>query len=410
MRILHLSQWFDPEPVFKALFLAKAFHERGHHVEVLTGLPNYPTGRLYPGYKLKPFQREVMDGVPILRVPLYPSHDTSAIGRIANYSSFALSAAAIGPMLARKADVAYVFASPVTVGLPAIALRALRGIPFVFDIQDLWPDTVAHSGMMSHPAALALINPMCNISYRFASRIVVPAPGLKSLLVERGVPAGKIEVLYNWCDDTAIKPVAPDPELAQKSGLAGRFNVVFAGNMGTMQALHLVLRAAQISALRTPAAQYVLIGGGIEVESLQKAASEMGLTNVRFIPPQPVSAIGSFLALADAVLVHLKDIPLYRRLIPTKTQAYMVAGRPILMAVAGDAADLIEKSGAGVTCAPEDPEALAAAVEKLSAMSREDREALGARGKAFYWREMSSAIGVQRLERILETVAGERSK
>ena len=126
---------------------------RGHEVEVLTGFPNYPGGKLYPGYRVRPWQREIIDGVTVNRVALYPSHDRSAVRRMANYASFALSAAVLGPFLVKKPDVIYVYHPPATVGLPAMVLRALRGCPVVYDVQDLWPDTVVATGMMSQPMA-----------------------------------------------------------------------------------------------------------------------------------------------------------------------------------------------------------------------------------------------------------------
>jgi hypothetical protein len=193
MRILMVSQWFDPEPAFKGLPFAKALKSRGHDVRVLTGFPNYPEGRLYPGYRVKPLQREAMEGIPVLRVPLYPSHDASALRRTANYLSFALSAAAIGGFASGPADVMYVYHPPATVALPAMVIGRAHRIPFVYDIQDLWPDTLAATGMMGNALLLKAVDRWCRWTYRAASRIVVLSPGFKAKLVERGVPREKIE-------------------------------------------------------------------------------------------------------------------------------------------------------------------------------------------------------------------------
>ena len=148
MRILILSQWFDPEPTFKGLLFARELAARGHDVEVLTGFPNYPGGHVYPGYRIRPWVREQIDGVSILRVALYPSHDKSAFGRALNYTSFAISAALIGTALIRKPAVVYVYHPPATIGFAATVIGFFRKVPFLYDIQDLWPDTVALSGMM----------------------------------------------------------------------------------------------------------------------------------------------------------------------------------------------------------------------------------------------------------------------
>ena len=208
MRILFLSQFFAPEPFFKGLFFAKGLARLGHKVEVLTDFPNYAGGRVYDGYRASFLQREIMDGIPILRVPLYPSHDRSAFRRSLNCLSLAASAASIGAGLVKPADVMYVCHPPGTIGLPAYVLRLLRGIPFVYDIQDLWPEAVAHSGMLSNRFAMSVIDYMSRITYRQASHITVLSPGFKRALVKRGVPEEKVSVIYNWCDDEIFKPVS----------------------------------------------------------------------------------------------------------------------------------------------------------------------------------------------------------
>ena len=247
-----LTQWFDPEPMFKGLAFAKALRERGHEVEILTGFPNYPGGKVYPGYRIRPFLREVMEGIPVLRVPLYPSHDTSAIRRIANYATFALSAATIGAAAVKPADVMYVYHPPATVALPAIMIHGMRRIPFVYDIQDLWPDTLNATGMMSNRVLLGLVDRWCRMVYRAASKIVVLSPGFKDVLVHRSVPEEKIEVIYNWCDEGQIPKTPKNESLAKELGFSGRFNVLFAGTMGKAQALEAVLDAAGRIGGRTP--------------------------------------------------------------------------------------------------------------------------------------------------------------
>src|SRR5678816_898792 len=158
MRILLLTQWFDPEPTFKGLAFARELTRLGHEVQVLTGFPNYPGGKIYPGYRVRLVQRERIDGIDIIRVPLYPSHSRSRLGRIANYCSFAIAASVIGAMLARRPHVIYAYHPPATVGLPALFLRALFRARLVYDIQDLWPDTVAATGMMSSRLAMRLLS------------------------------------------------------------------------------------------------------------------------------------------------------------------------------------------------------------------------------------------------------------
>lgn len=404
MRILMLTQWFDPEPTFKGLAFAKELVRMGHEVEVLTGFPNYPGGKLYDGYKVRLLQRENIDGISVLRVPLYPSHDGSALRRIANYASFAFSAAFMGALLVKPADVMYVYHPPATVGFAASVISMVRRIPFVYDIQDLWPDTLAATGMLNNPGILRLVERGCRFIYRQAAKIVVLSPGFKEMLVTRGVPAKKIEMIYNWCDEENIQRESDATGLDEKFGLAGKFNIVFAGTMGKAQALDGVLDAAKIINCSQQKVQFVFVGGGIDVERLKQRSVDMGLHNVLFLPRMPMQDIGSVLTRADVLLVHLRDDPLFKITLPSKTQAYMASGRPILMAVRGDAARLVENAEAGLTCIPEDSQSIAAAVERFCRMSRQELDDMGERGRKFYEAELSLAVGVNKFESVFKSI------
>lgn len=405
MRILMLTQWFDPETTFKGLAFAKALQERGHEVEILTGFPNYPGGKVYPGYRIRFFQREVMEGIPVIRVPLYPSHDASTIRRIANYATFALSAATIGAAAVKPADVMYVYHPPATVALPAIVIGSMRRIPFVYDIQDLWPDTLNATGMVNNKYMHEMVDRWCRWTYRAAGKIVVLSPGFKEMLVGRGVPGEKIEVIYNWCDEAQIPKTPKNESLAKRLGIFGKFNILFAGTMGKAQALDAVLDAAGRIGDRIPEVQFVFVGGGIDVDRLKLVSRERHLDNVLFLPRRPIPEIGEILNLADVLLVHLKDVPLFQITIPSKIQAYLAVGRPILAGVRGDAAELIRMAGAGVDFLPENPESFSEAVEKLYRMPRALLDEMGDRGRRYYRRELSLSVGVSRFEEVFQAAA-----
>jgi lipopolysaccharide/colanic/teichoic acid biosynthesis glycosyltransferase len=402
MKILILTQWFDPEPTFKGLLFAQELAARGHEVAVLTGFPNYPDGEVYPGYRIRPWVREQIDGISVLRVALCPSHNKSGFRRALNYISFALSAAVIGTTLIRKPDVIYVYHPPITVGLAAVVIGFLRRAPFVCDVQDLWPDTVVASGMLSNPTALALLGKFCKFVYRRARRITVLSPGFKEQLVRREVSPDKVDVIYNWCAETALKH---DSESATRLSAADRFSILFAGTMGLAQGLDSVLRAAQICRTTVPAAEFLFMGGGVERRRLEGMATEMHLDNVKFLPRQPMHAMGRILAGADALLVHLKDDPLFRITIPSKTQAYLAAGKPILMGARGDAADLVQRAGSSIVCEPGNPQSIAEAVKALVDTSDERRAEMGRAGRTFYDRELSVSVGVEKFDRVFKTAA-----
>lgn len=402
MKILILTQWFEPEPTFKGLLFAKELVARGHEVQVLTGFPNYPGGKIYPGYRMRPWVRERLDGIEVLRVALYPSHNISGLQRTFNYVSFALSASIIGTALIKKPDVMYVYHPPITTGIAAFVIGLIRRTPYVYDIQDLWPDSVAASGMMSNSAALGLLERLCKFVYRRASHITVLSPGFKETLARRGVLPDKIDVIYNWCDETVFK--FDSESGAHLASSADKFSILFAGTMGTAQGLESVLLAAQICRNTVPSAEFLFMGGGVERSRLERMAEDMKLDNVRFLPRQSMQAMGGILADADALLVHLKDDPLFRITIPSKTQAYMAAGKPIVMAVRGDAADLVMRSQSGVLCDPSDPRSIADAVKELAGFRPEKLAAMGHNGRVFYDRELSISIGAKEFDRVFRAV------
>jgi glycosyltransferase involved in cell wall biosynthesis len=374
-------------------------------VEVLTGFPNYPGGRVYPGYRVRLRQREAMDGIPVTRVALYPSHDQSALRRVANYMSFALTASSVGALSVSRPDVTYVYHPPATIAIPAMVVKMLRRAPFVLDVQDLWPDTLTATGMVGNTAVLGAVGAFCRLAYRSAARVVVQSPGFKRRLVERGVEPAKIEVIYNWTYQPAPGPAQRDAPILQEAGIDGRFTVVFAGTMGRAQALSSVLDAAGLVAARVPRAQFVFVGGGVERAALEARSRELALPNVKFLASRGPAEVAPLMAAADVLLVHLRDDPLFTITIPSKTQAYLAAGRPVLMAVRGDAAALVQDAGAGVCVDPENPQVLASAICDLAGLAPEALAAMGARGRAYYEAHLSIAAGVDRFEAVFREAA-----
>jgi glycosyltransferase involved in cell wall biosynthesis len=400
IKVLLLTQWFDPEPTFKGIVFARELVRQGFEVEVVTGFPNYPGGKVYPGYKIKWLQREIIDGVHITRVPLYPNHNQSAIRRVLNYASFAASSLIYGLFVAKRPDVIYAYHPPLTVGITAVLLRFFRKIPVVYDIQDMWPDTLRATGMVSSPRALGIVSNVCDWVYRHVDHIVVLSPGFKRLLIERHVPEEKIDIIYNWCDEASLKQ--PIGLLPVNFPSNNKFRILFAGNMGKAQALDAVLEAAEIISQELPEICFVFVGGGVEVERLKESATEKLLTNVHFLPPVPMSEIGSLLHEADALLVHLRKDPLFEITIPSKTQAYMAVGKPILMAVDGDAAALIKDAGCGLIAESENAVAIALAAKTLYQSSEEERQQMTINSQKFYLDILSLHVGVSAFGKLFQ--------
>jgi len=408
-RVLLLTQWFDPEPTFKGLVFARELVRQGFEVEVLTGFPNYPGGKLYPGYRIKWLQREVIDGVQITRVPLYPNHDQSAIKRVFNYASFAASSLLYGLFMAKRADVIYTYHPPLTVGVTASLLRLLRRIPVVYDIQDMWPDTLRATGMLNNARALSVVAAVCRWVYRRVDHIVVLSPGFKRLLAERGVPERKLEVIYNWADEAAL--AAPQGRVPSELAEGGHaFHILFAGNMGKAQALDSVLKAASLLQDRGSRVRWVMLGGGVEVPRLKQRAADLQLKNIVFLPPVPMAEVGAYLNVADALLVHLRKDPLFEITIPSKTQAYLAVGKPVLMAVDGDAADLVRQSSSGVVAESENPEALADAAESMASLNVDELASMGQRAQAYYQQHLALQVGVGRFGAVFRCLSEERQE
>ena len=402
-RVLLLTQWFDPEPTFKGLVFARELVRQGFDVEVVTGFPNYPGGKVYLGYHIKWIQREHIDGVEVTRLPLYANHDQSAIKRVLNYVSFSASALFYGLFMAKRADVMYAYHPPLTVGVAASLIRCLRGIPLVYDIQDMWPDTLRATGMLNNPRVLALVGRVCDWVYRRVDQLVVLSPGFKRLLVQRGVSDQKIEVIYNWADESAL--LAPLGRLPKNFPGDDQFKIVFAGNMGKAQALDVVLDAAQILQGRGSRVCFVMLGGGVDVGRLKKRAHALSLYNVVFLDAVPMAEVGTVLSAADALLVHLRKDPLFEITIPSKTQAYLAVGKPLLMAVNGDAADLVTQSNSGLTAESENPVTLADSAQRLADMPLAELQAMGVRAQQFYQERLGLRVGAGRFGAIFKALA-----
>lgn len=401
-RVVLLTQWFDPEPTFKGLLFARELQNRGYNVEVVTGFPNYPGGKFYPGYRLRWIQREVTDGISITRLPLYPSHNNRALPRIANYLSFCISAFLYLTFFARRADILYAYHPPLTVGLTAAMAKLFRQTPSVLDVQDMWPDTLSATGMLSASFPLRIISVLCRWVYSRMDHIVVLSPGFKRLLVSRGVPDCKVTMIYNWADESAISAKRETrPSLMTDNGT---FRVLFAGNMGLAQNLGVVLDAAKIVTAANDNVEFCFLGGGLETTNIKRRALDENIACVRFFPKVSMNEVGSYLSAADCLLVNLRPDPLFEITIPSKTQAYMSAGRPIIIAVAGDAAALVKNAKAGIAVPPGDAVALANAILKMAALDKKDRDAMAQAARKFYHAHLSLRHGVNAFDELFRSL------
>lgn len=403
MRVLVLSQWYSPEQVApRVVSLAEALHVKGHQVQVVTAFPNYPQGVLYPGYPLRWRRRDLVNGVPVLRLPLYPDHSKSIIRRSAHYLSFSASCMALAPFLAKRPDVIWAYTA--LAGIPAAWLGLTLRAPFVLEIADLWPETLTATGFFEPGLLTAALDRLGRFVYGRAAGLTVQNQGFKRNLAGKGVPAEKIQVIENTADDKVYRPLPPDPEFGRRYGLIDRFNVIFAGAMGVAQGLGTLMETAGMLK-REPDIQLVMIGDGADLERAKSMASSLGADNVRFITSQPPERMPSFFAHAGALLVHLRREPIFELTTPSKTQAYLACAKPVIMAVPGEGARLIREAGAGITCPSEDPRALAAAILQLHRSPAAERARMGEAALALFRARFRPEAALERLEAALVAAA-----
>jgi len=380
MRILFITQWYPPEPVTLPGELAESLVALGNEVTVLTGFPNYPYGKTYSGYPQRPWLIEMVNGVRVVRAPLYPDHSRSACLRAIHYISFLFSAIIVGLLKCQRPDVIHVMSPPIPVGMAGWTLATLWRRPYTLEIVDMWPETLVATGMLHNQKALALVGRVCDWLHHRAAAIRVITPGFRSNLISKGVSPAKVRVIHCWANTESLKPVSPSLATGRQLGFEGRFTVMFAGTIGLAQGLDVVLDAAAL--LRDiPNVQFVLVGDGLDTARLRQRAEDEGLGNVRFLGRFPADRMPELYALADVLLVHLRDHPLFRITIPHKVLAYLASGKPILAAVEGDTADLVLCTHAGLSCPSGDPAALAKAVRELAKMSPDARRSMGANGR-----------------------------
>ncbi len=403
MRILFIKQLFTPEPTARALDFAKGLAEQGHEVQVLTGFPSYPYGKIYEGYKQRLFQREMVDGVELIRIPIFPDQSKSGLKRMLNYVSYLLSVAFIGVFLVRKADVAFAYHGAITVGIAACIIKFFRGIPFVYDINDIWPDTLSATGMMNNKSLLGIVNFWCGFVYKRASIITVLSHGFKRKLIERGVEKEKIEVIHHWSRDP-INDERVDENTQKEFFPSDKINFLFAGNIGAAQSMESVLRAVTELEESHPQLNFVMLGSGVELENLQLFIKESGAKNVKFHPRVSSDVVSNYLQSSDKLVVHLKNKPLFEITIPSKILAYLKTGKPILMGLKGDAAEFLHQSNAGLTCIPDDVEDIKDKIISFVNMPVEKRKELGNNGKRFYSENLAIDVAIQKYLAIFENV------
>ena len=382
MKLLVISQYFWPE-TFSINEVVHSLKARGVDVTVLTGKPNYPDGAIFKGYRAWGCQRENREGITIYRVPLFPRGKNSALGLVANYISFIFSIIFFGPWLLVKErpDSIFVYCpSPLLQALGALFLGWIKRAPVIIWVQDLWPESLSATGHIQNDFVLWIVRKIVRFIYGHADLLLV-----QSMAFVKPVSDLAYETPIKYHPNSADGKFAEqsDPELLNLPVLDNGFTVMFAGNIGTGQAPHVILDAATLLKENNQI-KFILLGDGSRREWLQQQVDERCLANFYLLGRYPARAMPSFMQRASALLVTLADREIFAATVPNKVQAYMAAGRPIIACMNGEGARLVQEANAGLTVPAENSEALAEAILQLYEMSQAERDKLGANGRAYY--------------------------
>jgi len=363
--------------------LALDLKQRGHSVTVLTGIPNYPDGRFFPGYGFFKRTTEDFSGIQVLRVPLVSRGKAKGLRLALNYFSFAFFASLLGPFYCKgNYDAIFVFeTSPVTVGLPAILLKNIKKAPIFFWILDLWPENLSATGAVSSPFILGAVRRLVRFIYANCDRILISSKGFLAQVTSLGFPQENVRYFPNWAEDVYWRGAAGVTEPAE--GLPEGFKIVFAGNIGAAQGFDTILKAAAILREK-PDIHWVIIGDGRLAQWVVGEIKNTKLeNNVHMLGRHTPETVVKIFSTADALLVTLRPDPAFALTVPGKIQSYLACGKPIIASLDGEGARLVEEAGAGIACPAGDAEALAKAVLALYNMPRESRAEMGKKGFKF---------------------------
>lgn len=402
MRIAVVSQYYPPEMQgWIPASVARGLAERGHVVDVVTAFPNYPFGKVFPGWKQRLGHVERDGDVTVRRVPIVPDHSDSAIRRMVNCLSFAASSIT-ATRTVRRADVVYVHSAQPTAAIGPMFWRRLFRTPYVLHVQDVWPESITGSGIVSSDRTarvmhFVLLRWLRRLHGR-AAHVIAIAPGAARLLVERGSRADRTSTIVNW----AMHLPESSARAARRDD--GSTTIVYAGNLGPNQGLDAIIRAAA-RCVDVPGLRFEVIGDGLAAERLRALAAEVGATNLTFHPPVRRDEMPAVHSDADFEVVALADAPMSPITIPSKLQDALANGVPVIAALPGDAADLVRDGDAGMVVPPGDVDAIEAAFRAAHDTTVAERERLAVNARTVVQQHMRPDAAIDHIEEILRKAA-----
>ncbi len=408
MRVLILHMRYAPDATGTGPLvtqLAEDLARAGEEVRVIASVPHYGRAQVPHGYRFGLVFREQRHGVDLWRTPAFPWGASRALGRGVDYVLFTMLAA-IYAVVGARPDAVLCVSPPITVAFSGWIVNLLRRVPMVFNAQDIWPDGLVRMGRLRNPTLIWVFRAFERWTYRVSDRVSVVSQGMRENLVDKGVPAAKVEVIPNWVDLGAIQALEKDESLREEWWLRGKFVVLFAGNLGYAAGLEYVIEAAARLRERNEI-EFVLVGEGSAKEALREQCRRLDLPNVQFKPTQPEGRLSRVLATSDLSLVTLRA-GMGSLSVPSKTLAYMASSRPILAAVPfnSEVRRMVQEAECGTVIAPEDPDALAAEIQRQSKVGEAELTRAGRRGREYARAHFGRAVVVERYRALLQEVAG----
>jgi len=406
-RILFLTHYFPPEgnaPATRVYETAGLWVKDGHQVTVITGAPNVPDGKVYPGYKNRICSREKVDGIDVIRVLTYIAPNKGILRRIFNYLSYMISAWIVG-MFVKRPDVVIATSPQFFCGWAGVLVSKCRRLPFVLEIRDLWPDSIVAVGAVRSQKIIRWLGKLEKKMYEFADHIVTVGQGYYDQLQSKGVSPGKMTIIPNGIDSELFYPRPQSPEIRKQYGLDGAFVCAYVGTIGMAAGLDTVLRAARaLKSGNNASIKFMLVGDGAEREKLETSAAKEGLDNVIFTGRQDKNRIPEFLASVDACLVHLKKNDLFKSVLPSKIFEAAAMQKPIIMGVEGYAAEFIQNADGGICIEPENHKELLEAVSLLASQPDLARR-YGENGRKYVLEHFDRIQSSRKYMQMIESVA-----
>ncbi len=399
MDILIVSQYFWPEN-FRINNLAIALEKEGHKVTILTGLPNYPEGRIYKGYKWK-VTREIYKNINIIRVPIIPRGDASNIKLFLNYLSFAVIASILSPFLIKgNIDKIFIYGgSPLTKAIPAILLKKIKKAPIFLWVLDLWPESVFVNNRIKSKAIFLLIKLMTKWIYKNSDYILLQSKAMFKPVMENGGDYKKLFYFPSWAEDQFLEEPYDYSEQVELDKLPTGFYITFAGNVGEGQDIETIVAAAE-ELKDQKMIHWIILGYGSKYEWLIKNIQNRGLNNIHALGRRPLGAMPMYFKFSNILLASLKKKDIYALTLPGKIQSYMASSKPIIAMIDGESSRILKESKSGISVASEDQKGLVDAVMRASKMSQGELEKMGQNGREYYLKHFQLKKSLEKLNKL----------